>query len=564
MSLTLAAVLCLLPQGPSANGDAPVERLLTFVPIQDLVAPPPSHTFLHALPVGDLLSVRPRLLLAHTDEQFPTRITPDELSSLIQTISGDEGNLYIGHTATQMQIAGPPESVRRAEAIARALVATLSARVTVQAELHRVAAGAKLPALASNDELGKVLGPQTLLWAGSANGRIGHPVAVRNERRTRYVRDADVEVAQDSKIGDPQVEVLFEGVGLLVEAHALAGSDDFVLFCQFALGERVGPTVTHDIGIRESPILEAPLLQACSGTMSGRVAPGRALVLHGQVADQPGQVLVVRATRAAPRPDRPTELIPVSGLLTGAFAHRLAGPQLELQLEHADADDAAIAEIEAGWLGFASPDELTGALEEALLLSERDCAVTFVGSQLVLTGPQAPRDEVLRLVTHWQSRWLRNGEVRCDSDRVDAQGNRTNRHRIGFPMLVGRQVYVASGHQTTAVVDYDVEIAQEAAIANPIVWTLFDGLVVRGALRDGIDDVHANLDITSSAFGPIERRSLEIKDGGSLYLGQELRARYRCDAPVESGQRIELGARGPTPGDARNQGQVDSITLTLH
>ena len=67
-----------------------------------------------------------------------------------------------------------------------------------------------------------------VLWTATTRTRSGVPIALGKERWTPYVRDIDSEVAQDSKIGDPKVDRLFEGIRILVEPHALAGSEDNV------------------------------------------------------------------------------------------------------------------------------------------------------------------------------------------------------------------------------------------------------------------------------------------------------------------------------------------------
>jgi hypothetical protein len=553
MSLLLTALLSVVPQGPNGQEPKPAERIMTFVPLGGLSSGALGRSV--QLPLGDLLTCDSRPDLIRSEGLFD--LSGSAAESILRLLSGADEIEGLSTTVVgeeQLRITGAPDAVQRVEATARAVIAALSNRIRITAELHLVSPGTELPSLARDEELARVLSDATLAWKSSTTIRAGQTCALLDELRVRFIGDVDVEVAQKAAIGDPQVAACFEGAGVVVQAHALAGSQDLVLFCQFAIGSRSGPITARDSGNPDLTLLEAPELEASSGTLSGRMPPGRALVFHAAPPNRPGHVLVIRGSRdrAAAHPS----VIPVSALLTPAV-RTLPTMALEMCMEPGIEGEPSSSR-ETPRLGFESPDELAGALDDALGLSDRNVSVTVAGSCLVVSGDGAPVEQVAGAIRHWQDLWLRAGEVRCESLLA---GDASPRRSVTFPALLGRPHLVISGREARIVRDYDVEIAQSSVAINPVSSTLLDGIVARVTIEPDVDGALAFAEITSSSFGPIERRSLEMKAGGNLYIAPESRARYAMHAPIESGQKIELGRSKPKGADA--PGQVDSLTITL-
>src|SRR5262249_52322843 len=127
--------------------------------------------------------------------------------------------------------------------------------------------------------------------------------------------------------------------------------------------------------------------------------------------------------------------------------------------------------------------------------------------------------------------------------------------RVRVPLLEGSSAGVVVARGTTAVTGYNVEVAQGAAVPDPYVSPVFEGLALAFSLENTtleasglaqlFDAQIAAIDPGYGVLGPIERpepRVLRFDERVMLPEGQPGRARIGAasDRPDQPGLTLEL------------------------
>jgi len=115
-----------------------------------------------------------------------------------------------------------------------------------------------------------------------------HIVEEEGARRT-YLRDYDVEIAKDSKIGDPIRATLFDGFA--VSVTGCLGGGGAILHCRFQRTKLETPMTRHDT---EHGPIDTPRLQLTRINTSFWAPFGKAMVAGGaSIAERPCVFLVI-------------------------------------------------------------------------------------------------------------------------------------------------------------------------------------------------------------------------------------------------------------------------------
>jgi hypothetical protein len=100
------------------------------------------------------------------------------------------------------------------------------------------------------------------------------------------------------------------------------------------------------------------------------------------------------------------------------------------------------------------------------------------------------------------------------------------------------------GREATATYDFEVEIAQNAMIADPVVNGVFSGLVLSFYPYPQQRGFGARAELDLLWTPDPTRRPTEGNDGGDLYLPRVSRADFQHSGGIEPGAEVALG-EGP-------------------
>lgn len=561
MSIRNLCIAFLLPfVAPVLQGQEPTNRILRTIPIRDLigVASPLSPPLL-----GSFLGFGNRdvthSVLAASDRRLSIIDVDDVQGMMVNELcpkAFEDGHVSLTRHGSVLFLTGTEAAVKEVDAALQALRRALIQPVRVRASLYRIPDARELPAFAAADALAALTAQLPLVWSAETTVNSGLQAALVADRRTRYVRDFEVEVAQSSHVGDPKVDELFEGVHLVAEPHALVGTDDLVLYGQFAFGEQHGPIETRDTGVKGYPSIDVPEVDVNSGSFSGRIANGGALLMS--VRSPQGYasslLLVVQAATvaAAQPPAAEFAFFPITALTSDALRHyiqRARSPEVldRLMLMAGDTD--------SDYFGPLNTDELSSMLSEAD--DEADGLRAVHRSHVVVRGAQRIKftNDLLRSL---QQRWLTNTQVEVQTRLLPGEVGTAALEgaaltpatellqAVSFPALAGRAHVFVSGRETTAIADYDVEIAQKATANNPIIDNPFSGLIVSCLPYPEPEPgmVGARLDIDATHVPLAPRRPLEQSNGGDLQATQSSAARFTHNGGLVPGREIVFG-HGP-------------------
>jgi len=548
--LTAAIGLYLATSPAALAPQDPENAQLQSLSLDALVRTPPRPTF---PPIGTFLRSEYGFdgstdLLASTSRE-PIQL--GDIVDLLQTARMediDEGRLSLSVYGTTLLATGQPEGVqaieRQLEGLEAALARPIELTLSVVPWNGADGPGTILDAAATR----ALLDRHGAVWRGTARTRSGQIQTVGHERWTHFVMDCDVEVAQDSFISDPKVTQFFEGCQFVVEPHALVGSEDLVILGQFAYGQRAGEIASRSTNVKKQPSLDVPDLQIASGTLSGRIADGGSLVvtLLGSEQAGPSVALVLTARWASPpggAQDRLT-MLPISALTTLALQQGQMGTYGEAidgRPEPTMATSDVYPSAEDGDAALMEPDVLLELLLATTPEDQDQPEMGVAGGHLWVMGNEAVKRRVAALLRSMQDRALVNTGLEVLATTTDT-GDAV--HRITLPALRDHNHVIVKGREQPVVVDYDVEIAQEAAVANPLVRNAFSGVCL--GFRPGGSATGSSIDLLGHWIhtDPLQRRPSESEDVGDLYLPSEARRRLSLNGSITPGQAIDLGS-GP-------------------
>lgn len=551
--LTLALHLLPAQQDPQA----PPQRSLETFSLRPFVAAdhepqlPPFGTLLPSLHEAEVYEVD--LLGWPPGSQFEE----DHVRHLFELLHGEaleDGRLELAVHGDRLSVDTDPERLAAVRAQLRALRTAMGRPIEIEARLYAAGDG-PLPAPVLDAAAARDLAAgHRLLWRSSATTRSNRRAVFDALRWSRYVRDVNVEVAQNSKLANPVLGSWAEGLRIACTVHSLAGSEDLVLCVQFAAGQRrevqtVSPGGTH-------PGIDLPRLATAFGACGARLPQASALVValdgHRDAGDR--FLLVLSPRHPTPRPDErigDLSVLPVSALTHRALLHEWALPEARPQL-HENQAELQIEEDESRQCGRIDADELLELMHRCAGDEDELARVTLGGGFAFVRSERAGA-AVAELLQGLQERLVRTVALRCsvaaeetataDPLAPPAEGGAASvRHDVALPCLAGRNAMLFRGLEANVVRTQVPEIAQDAGILKPVIENLQDGLWLRvcPTIDEGAIDCDLAVQVTQQS--PAVTR--QLVPGGMMMLTDTTAARFvrqlRCQ-----GQPVELG-RGST------------------
>ena len=551
---TLTLALCVLgaPQEPAAPA---VPRTLEVVSLQPCCSPLPSP---EPPPFGSLLTCMQGWNVNLLGEPDSSQFTGDHVQGLLQVLHGNEpdyGELQQRVEGDKLFLLASSALQERLRAELRAVRATVERPIAIQAAVYALA-DALPPTIVAPAAAAAVLPEGSAICESRAVTRSNARVAFDQLRWSRYVRDVDVEVAQKANIAGPVQDAFAEGLRVVVEPHALAGSEDIVLYAQFALGQRrrVDATAT---GVADHPTIDLPQLESAFGAVAARVPSGGAMLVPLGGHAQGGARLVLALAARYPTP-RGTDhgafaMLPVSALTSAALAtnalHIGERPTVGVDIGPTGPIQESREPSGFSWLS-------QGLLVELLRGSvhEEDAHLEDpAGGWLFVRGSRETIAAVGAALQALQDRLLVNVEARCTVDLREVDGGgpfaaaspngaATTLHDIALPTLAGREAVVFRGLEQAVIRTQVPEIAQEAFALDPVVETLQGGVWLRVRPVPEPDGVQTDLFVQLAHNSPTTERFL--KPAGMLMLSDTAAARFERNCVLPPGRDVVLG-NGP-------------------
>jgi len=457
------------------------------------------------------------------------------------------------------------------------------ALATVTLEIRAVPApdGPRIPDL---ETLLAADGPSVTL-----SGVSGQRVVGFSGTQYAYLQDYTVEVACDSRIADPVVGVA--NLGLLVSARSVAtpGTASLRSTLQIRLADL---TAWREHVTEGDRLIELPSCSLVTLDTDVLLEPGAWHVAQGNVPGAPGGrwIFLVRASAA-----RPPVATPPAGVLLDPTVAADTGPLVSRRFGIADLEEPV--EARRGWginlvpSNYAPPEPPELAEPSPLLPGEgivdligeivtpgswkRDgTGIDYRNGMLFVTNTAKVLDRVDALLALLRRRHLWTIDV--DATLVDvptalgrrllqpngsvpyllddarraalagalADGTARADERVRVTCLAGGRNTVISGTEFNYVQDYDVEVAEKSAQADPVVLPCRTGVEVdlTPTLRSTEDAVDIALSVTrargvdpvrqvSTPHGPIDAPALKV-------------LRLRGNVLVPLGETAIVGAGG--------------------
>ncbi|MEE8106073.1 MAG: hypothetical protein V3T86_11115 [Planctomycetota bacterium] len=161
---------------------------------------------------------------------------------------------------------------------------------TEEAEALRAVSGAL------DDDTAKRLLARKVLGQARLTGLDGQCAVEEEGSRRTYLRDYDVEIAKDAKIGDPRRATIFDGLAVSVTGclGGGGGDDGAILHCRFQRTKVEDPIARHDT---EHGEIDTPRLQLTRLNTSFWAPFGKAMLVGGATVAERPCVFVVIARR---------------------------------------------------------------------------------------------------------------------------------------------------------------------------------------------------------------------------------------------------------------------------
>lgn len=565
LSVLLTAALLPLPQSPE-------NTVFETLSVQNLCA---AHNPITPPIWGSMLTYpslegddgrRPDLLEVRNEGNL---LQPDSIVDLLHhlhTAAFDDGSLRIESRDADLLVFGDTNTITKVREELRELGLVVTRPLQIEVALWAAGSTPLAQGILGPTEYAQFAEQHRMLWRSRAETTNSRPVALDQQRWTRYLRDVDVEVAQKAKIANPVTDAFSEGGRVVVVPHTLAGGDDLVLYTQFGLAERRGEVAHVATGVPEQPDLEIPTLETVYGACSGHIQNGGALAITmtGAAGSGGNRILTIRATSKVPPATANLQglgIYPISALCSQGLTQMLTPPDPYPVI----GDRKPVAEEitnESPGYGAMTADALLYLLESAL---GSDVGENFQmreqGGFLFVFAEATRLARIEAVLRSLQERCLRTVTIHHQGRLAASPGGAESAgilHNLTFPTLIGRYGTLCRQLETNIVRDCYSEIAQDAATTNPEVAGLQFGNWVRVRTSPLEPLVHLDLQ-AQSAQGevPAIRR---LSPAGALMPPSVASTRAAHNGAIANGRPIDHGD-GPI---VRNDGALcrsDLVTI---
>ncbi len=406
----------------------------------------------------------------------PASLDAAAVSALLADESArEEGELRLFGEAPPLVVRGAKADLERArasladlDALGNALEIELAAWWLPQAE--------PLPAWPEDAAARARIGSAFPL--GKAAVRSGASVDLGVRRLRRFVASFEAEVASDSNVAEPRMGRVASGRTLHVRACRVEGGRAVAVEGLLDLALEL-PFTEFDPDCSDLGVLHEPHVAALQLAFAGKVRSGGWLALsiagHGQ---HDGVLLLQVSSRPDPAAPVRWRGFDVASLAAPLFDWPAPEPENDGQFEEAPEAVQLRAPLLSEQLSSAAASLLGSARRGKLGSFSSSAAAGLVWGDGLVFVPVAESEALAcvdALVRAAESERTRSYELALSHGAL----------AVRMPACEGSFARVLVVEERTALVDYDVEIAEEAWIPLPRVERVLSGLVVEGALQGG-------------------------------------------------------------------------------
>ncbi|MCU0725669.1 MAG: hypothetical protein MUE73_07760, partial [Planctomycetes bacterium] len=410
----------------------------------------------------------------------------------------------------------------------------------------------------------------TRLESASVEAWPGVRTVLKVTNRVRYLQDYDVEIAQGANISDPVVDVAEEGLAAEVHAHPTLDGSKILLEVILQSGRFERPMRKVELPVDEEYLptpyrsearssigtLELPLYRKSDACVTRFVPSGGSFLLPLLSEDRCVVLLFGAETIGAASEGR---LLDVGALARRPAVGVYALPEIEDTREQAmTAPTLWRVRDEEG--AFIAGENLASLPDQLEVLRPGAGTVTLEGNGFLLVNGQPElRDWLRSMVRRREEELIRPVSVRLtlwslpgappvgEGKAVDPEGAE-QLFSAGLSTVSGRWTGFMAGDTMNYLADYDVEVAQEARIADPIVGQSFSGVVanLRPVLTPDGSRVRIGLRLLLARRGKVDEFPTGAQFLGTVETFEEYRTALDTMAETALGTPYTIDA-GPDP-----------------
>ena len=439
-------------------------------------------------------------------------LQPDQLVDVIREMvepeSWDEEGASIEARYSRLFIRNQVHVLTKVEKVLETLSQEASRRVRFEVSVWRMDWAEGLAELAGKE----FVPPENAehLESGSVETYPGVSTSFKVTRRHRILKDFDVEIAEKSAIADPIVEAADEGLVIDLVPHPTMDGGRVVVETLVRRGEFEQPipqltlakSRDYLLGRLQLPVFRQSFAQTTAVVTSG----GEYTVPF--ISD--GKLIVVRVkTKVLGRAS--ADWLIDTGALTGAQNRYMVGynPDSEDEERARWAPRLYRTYTDDPFRPLGHPEELGELVisfvdpwhwEDYGRIDYGQNGLFFVRAkpevnQRVHRFLAAREQEVIRPLRLDLSIVSVAGEVKSGPAESLPEAQPV-RHAVSLTTLAGKETSVLLGRTRNFVVDYDVEVAQDSKIADPIIGQVFTGLAANLRPLLSLDGSKVRLDLS--------------------------------------------------------------------
>lgn len=406
----------------------------------------------------------------------PASLGPAETSALLADESArEDGALRLFGEAPPLLARGSEADLARARATLADLDA-LGLALDVEVAAWWLPQAEPLPAWPEEAAARARIGASVPL--GKAQVRSGGSVDLGQRRERRFVATFDVEVASDANVAEPRIGRVVSGRTLHARVARVAGGAGVLVEGLLDLALEL-PSEEFDPKSSDLGTCELPRVSALQVAFAGKVESGGWLAVsiagHGQ---HDGVLLVQASTRPDPATVARWRGFDVSALTQPLVEWPMPDTRFEEFFEEPAEPERLRASLSASEFASAAASALGGGKRGKLgSFSSSGSSGPAWGEGLLFlpAGESAALADVTALVRASESERTRSHALALRQGALD----------VRLPACEGSWWRVLALEERSALVDYDVEIAEEAWIPMPRVERVLAGLVLEGPLQGG-------------------------------------------------------------------------------
>lgn len=390
---------------------------------------------------------------------------------------------------------------------------------------------------ATSGKLGEVL------HSGAARCRAGDRVHMGERRTVRFQMDLSTEVATKSKAGDPRLGELTLGEGLACMPLVRPDGKGIAVF-GFLTWRRLGSAGIHsqDIVAPGSHVELAEIDQVQRAFSLALEGDGGALISFGGVNAPPCRalLLVERIDPAVP-PQAMPAILP-TGLVT-SDALRLLRPPASVRWQADGVKEQPV--------GFTEKLEIdTIAQLCRTLAGDPDTGFELRVGPVHLTarGGQQQVEASLRAARFAMRHLDRSFVIELTQEGQPEDQPGAEWTDLGQPIVIpclGQRVgYALQGTERSYVADFNVEIAQNSSIADPVISVVFDGSRVLASVEPLDKLCRVGMHLLAKSLLGLRRVAPGAENAGAVWCPEVSEVELHRSVVLTPGESQELG-EGP-------------------